>query len=549
MSTTAALRDPRRLLADHWPVAAVVCAYLGSILLLPRANVPVGDDWFYAETVRRLVDGEGFHILDATVVTLILPALWGALFASVFGTSFVVLRWSSVALVAIGGVAVYALCRTLGASRRWSALGAAIVLFNPLGYVLSNSFMSDAPFTAVLAVAGLLYVRGLTCGAERRRVVIAASVAAAAAFLVRQQGALIPMAVGVHLLLGRRLRVDRASLWLLLRVGGIPALTGLVYVIWLRLVHGVPASQNLFVEEAGFLFKPAMIGLAARLVFLCLVYSGLFVLPVAAVAALGGGRLVRSVPRRGWLLYLVPAAVVVVGAVHFAREDRLMPYVPQYVADWGLGPADLIGGRPPVVGRDALIVLTLAAVAAALVWLLALSRAAAPQPARFGAGGAKLLVAILVGQAVGIVPPSLHFQNPVPAAVLVFTLDRYLLPLLPLVVCLAVWAVGDLRLFQDAVWNTATEAERAGVPVRQLDGGAQWDAVRLYRDGVEVPESLPDRPWWVNQFAWDLDPRWIVSSSPVPGYVEVTSHTYDTWLRPHDKRIFLLRRQDVPPPP
>src|SRR5687767_805956 len=97
------------LLAEHWPVGAVVGCFVASVLLLPRADVPVGDDWFYARTVEMLVQGDGFHILDATVVTLILPALWGALFAGAFGTSFVVLRWSSVALVAVGGVAVYAL--------------------------------------------------------------------------------------------------------------------------------------------------------------------------------------------------------------------------------------------------------------------------------------------------------------------------------------------------------------------------------------------------------------------------------------------------------
>ena len=193
-SRLVGLSPPSRLVR-FGPVAAVVAAYGATIALLPRVDVPVGDDWAYARTVERFIHGDGFHILDATVATLVLQALWGAAVTSVVGFSYVTLRLSTVALAALGAVALYGLCRTLGASRPWSAVAAAAWLFHPLAYALSNSFMSDAGFAGLLLTATLFYVRGLCGEREVPRWVVAGSAVAAAAFLFRQQGALIPAAV------------------------------------------------------------------------------------------------------------------------------------------------------------------------------------------------------------------------------------------------------------------------------------------------------------------------------------------------------------------
>ena len=131
----------------------------------------------------------------------------------------------------------------------------------------------------------------------------------------------------------------------------MPVAATVVYYLWLWFVHGVPASQAQVLGGA----RAGVAGGDARLLLQLLVvmamYAGLFVLPVAASAAPGLGRSLRPLPRRAWRIAGPAAAVVVVGGAGFASTGRLMPYVPQYVADWGMGPADLQGGRPPVAGR------------------------------------------------------------------------------------------------------------------------------------------------------------------------------------------------------
>jgi hypothetical protein len=591
-------------------VAAVVVVYGATIALMPRVDVPVGDDWVYARTVERFLDGDGFRILDATVVTLALQALWGSAVAGVLGLSYVTLRLSTLSLAAVGAVGLYGLCRTLGASRQWSAVAAAAWLFNPLSYVLANSYMSDASFAGLLMVATCLYVRGLCGDEEDRGLVLAASAVAAAAFLFRQQGALIPASVVAFLLLTRRVRLGRGGpipagpgrngLGVLARVVAVPAATAVVYYLWLWFVHGVPDSQRQFTKELALVWRWGTPRLLLQLLAVVLVYAGLFVLPVAVSGGAGLRGLLRSYPRRGWLVAGPMVAVVVVGIAGFAADGRLMPYVPQYLADWGIGPADLQGGRPLVAGRWLFAILTVVIGSAAVVGALALGRRwAEPDPVtdraddgpdhgagepagrsgRMGRAGAGMVVAVLLGQVVGVLPPTFHFQNPVPSAILTITLDRYLLPLLPLSLALVVWALAgrpgsgrrlpvwpawavtavlavvsvagthDFLVFQRSTWDLAAATNRAGVDVHHLDGGAQWDGVHLYQDGVEVPDPRGDRPWWINVFAWTNDSRYVVSTVPLPGYVEVRRVPYDTWLPPADQALLLLRRPDAPWPP
>ena len=73
--------------------------------------------------------------------------------------------------------------------------------------------------------------------------------------------------------------------------------------------------------------------------------------------------------------------------------------------------------------------------------------------------------------------------------------------------------------------------------------------VHLYQDGVEVPESRADRPWWINLFAWTNDSAYVVSTIPLPGYVEVRRVPYDTWLPPDDQALLLLPPARRPWPP
>jgi hypothetical protein len=189
-----------------------------------------------------------------------------------------------------------------------------------------------------------------------------------------------------------------------------------------------------------------------------------------------------------------------------------------------------------------------------------------PQP-RHGVEG--LVLAVLAWQAAGAILPSLHYRVPGPAALFAILLDRYLLPLLPLAVCLALWALPEWRgagrlwpawaltaalalvavagtrdylVFQDRVQSLASELDRAGVPDGHLDAGAQWSGEKLYDNRPDMPPSRPDRTWWVNFFAPETDPAYVVSTKPLTGYDVIFSQSYSAWLSPRPGRLLVLRR-------
>ena len=528
----------------------------------------VADDWLYGRSVEILLRDHDLRILHLSVATVVFQVLWGSLFALPFGPTAGVLRVSTLVLCAFGGLGVYGLCRELGVRRAGATLGAAVFLFNPLAYVLGFSFMSDMPFGSLLAVSCYWYARGF--GRDQPGAVVAGSAVAALAFLVRQQGLLIPAGVLTWLVLSRRLRLDRQSLVNSVRVAGLPVLAAAGYFMWITFVHGVPAAQTRLLDQLRLAGFGGVAVSTAQLAFMVAMYVGLFVLPVAAVAL----TVIRRPPapeRRRWAVLLLPwAGVVGVGVVLATAVGWRMPYISQFLAPWGLGPTDVRGGRPHLLGTPARLVLTgVVAVSALVLGHLVASRLAG-RPSE-GRGVAGLVIAVAAWQALGVVPPSLHYQNRVPGGVLVVSLDRYLIPLLPLAVCLALWGLPAVRLrlwpawalvailgvaavagtrdflvFQHRVQELGAQLNRQGIPNAKLDAGAQWTGMHLYENRPVFPPSRADRPWWINYFAPANDPIYVVATKPLPGYEALRRVSYSAWLSPGPDHLYVLRRVDAP---
>jgi hypothetical protein len=268
--------------------------------LLPIATT---DDWAYARSAQILLAEGRLEIFPVVAATAVFQVIWGALFGLLFGSELGVFRLSTVVMTALGAVALYGLCRHLGATASRAALGAAAYLFNPLAFALAFSFMTDPHFASLLLIATLLYARGLDPGTSRHREIVAGSAVAGLALLTRQQGVLIPLAVASYLLLAGQLRFTRASLALLLRVGGVPAATAIGYYLWLRFVNDVPAVQASFLRAAVGTGWGGTAGLVWRLTWIEVVYVGFFALPVVA-AALPSLRRLLAPPVPGGLLFI-----------------------------------------------------------------------------------------------------------------------------------------------------------------------------------------------------------------------------------------------------
>ncbi|MEA2584257.1 MAG: hypothetical protein QOF33_2342 [Thermomicrobiales bacterium] len=556
------------MLLRHRAIVAVLALYAASAIVVPTMTpVAISDDWVYTRSVEILVRQHELRVLDLSVVTLVFQVAWGGLFATVFGMSFGALRISTVVLTAIGGLAFYGLCLELGVDRLRSAFGTAAYLFNPLAFVLGFTFMSDPHFAALLVIATFFYARGLRPGRTGNRAVIAGSAVSAAAFLVRQQGALIPFAVVVFLLFSRRVRPDRAGLVALARAVAIPVAVVGVYYGWLTFVSGVPSIQTQFLEN----IEQAGVGgsweLLRRMTYIEMMYVGLCVVPVVAAALGGGWRPFRPGSRHGWVLVAAWAIPLAIGLVAFTADGRRMPYIPQFVHLQGLGPGDLRGGRPWPVDPAVADWLTYTCAVASIAFAAMLARRIATLRTDHTAA---LTVMIGFGQVIGIMPPSYHFRN------WIISVDRYLLPLLPFALALGLWALRGARLslpvgwlvvaaiglvsvagtrdmlvFQQAVWDMARTANALGVKDTRLDAGAAWDGYHLYEYSRAhgIPTQTKGGPWWTDLFGPATDSSYVVATSPQQVYDVVLRTEYSSWIQRESVYVYLLRRQGVAGPP
>ena len=181
--------------ADAYALLLILQAWATALVVInPLGNFPVIDDWAYFASVKALVDHGQLVFSDWTAPNLVSQIAWGALFAFTFGTSYTVLRISTLVLAFLGAGALYLSLRESRSGRGTALLGSLLFLFNPLVCILSASFMSDVPYTAAQTVAILLLIRGLKSGSKRQ--LWSGWCVAAIALLCRQVGMAIPIGFG-----------------------------------------------------------------------------------------------------------------------------------------------------------------------------------------------------------------------------------------------------------------------------------------------------------------------------------------------------------------
>ncbi len=567
-------------LGAHWPFAAVMGAFVASAFIVPTmAPVAISDDWVYIRSSEILLRDGRFEILAVASSNLLFQVAWGALFALVFGPELGVYRLSIVVLWFLSAFAFYGLLLQLTSSRTRSALGAAIYVFNPLGYSLAFTFMTDAPFVALLTIAVWAYARGLGRDRERLGWVFAGSLASVCAVLIRQPGVFIPAGALLAVLLDGRLEFNARGTRLALAIAGAPLVAFVAFFLWLRFVHGEPAVMQLMQHQLvdGGLRAIGLQGL--RLYTIELAYIGLFALPLAVGALAGLSVLAGRMHAPGWAAFVAWQSLVV-GAVGFYRGmGGRMPSAPHFVSSYGIGPNDLIAARPELLGhgtRDVLTVLCVAAaVAAGFMVISALARWS-----DYDLGDRRAIILVLSQAAVmfgGALVVSSHFRNWSYEGVASPTLDRYFLPLVPVLVAALMWSLRDvpfsmplawwvtlfLGLFavagtRDSLefhrqnWELAREANALGISNRILDAGASWDGYHL---GEESLAEVGYRPkpgllWWFSIYTPIIDPKYSIATKPVPRFTDVViEKRYDLWLDSRPARLYLLRRDDVLGPP
>ncbi len=552
----------------HAGIAIVLCGWFLLVLLAnPTGEFPLNDDWSYSKAVENLVNHGRLEFTDFTSMTLVAQVLWGALFSLPFGFSFLALRLSTVVLGAVGVAAAYALLRELGVGRLLSLLGAAVLGLNPLYFSLSLSFMTDVPFTVASLLSILFFTRSFRTDAFVD--VLAGFAFATVVVLIRQPGIVVPFAYAIAFFV--RWGWTRKTLTQAIIPAGAVFAVVTLYPVVIKATVGLPAN---FIGAQGlaegirssaaddFLSVPRAI--LDRL-WVQLLYVGLFIFPLAPLAAASVSQRLRSRSDRRQVIAALSALLTGIGAILLAR-GTLMPVSGNVLFDVGLGPlllrdTYLLGlphfpSAPPVFWA----VMTAAAALGATTLIACLWGARKPivearleSPSR---RDVRLLFVLLVGLvyvvgvAVSTASPQYSFFDRyvvfllVPAIAVVAkaapAANRRAAPALAAAIVLvglyglfSVTQTHDYLAWNRARWQALRDLTHQGVPPAKIDGGFEFNAWYGY-DPAAPPETAGGT--WRTQ-----GDEYVVTLGPLPSYVEVRRYPFQRWLPVRSDAITVLR--------
>ena len=479
-------------------------------------------------------------------MTLITQVGIGIAYTKVFSFSFEVLRWSTLINALLCTGVMYLLARQL-TTERVAAFLAALLLFNPLFFSLSFTFMTEVHFVLLLLLSFWYFFRY----AERSHYsyLAGATVFSVLATLLRQPGLLVPLSAGVVLVfvLHGNGRKALALLPVFVTYGALK-----MYLLWsaetfpqLFRVAGLrEAVTTLMRKDIDGLLEP--LGQQA-------LSLGLWLLPLTILLLPHLYGLYRR-----YALWI--AGIGVVLAVVVATHPDEFPSGNVFY-NLGLGPKVLKGhsahAGPSVSDSLWNAIDYLALVGLVNLGLLTISPVAASyRSIREGKGLTPharwwmLLLFCATYSFVALLAP--------------ISFDRHVLPLLPAVsilvlpaidknkgkllwgpalICLSAYTVFSLVATHDYLsWNRARAraytylTDERGIDYRMIDAGFELNGWR--QAGPEMHGG--PRSWW-----FVTDDAYIISFIPHPGYSTERSFSYPTLLPNGSGTLHVLVRTEL----
>jgi 4-amino-4-deoxy-L-arabinose transferase-like glycosyltransferase len=439
--------------------------------------------------------------------------------------------------------AVYLLAREFYIPRRYALLGAAMLGACPLFVVLSLSFMTDVPSLAATTWGMYAFVCAIRKTSDRW--FIASIIFASLGMGIRLTGAVLPVAMLLVLVFhagtwGRK--------WWRIALGFVPLVCLLVALVWhkhhtmvtadLSQVSNSPARRIEILKHETLPHLHRLIG--ASIIF-TLPNAGCALLPLALAS-------VRW--RSEWMQRVIVCfAIAVVLGLCLKRMGEGPTMALSSGATWRIeelgATTDLApGGAPAKPYSPALIhgLHYLFLAAGCVLVIQAFNRRLLPGEAvlRWMFAGSVLLVAVLM-----------------------LLYDRYILPVLPILIVLALRAIPPPRLavawagvvifaaismlgmrdhlaYNRALWQTVRDLHEQGVDPSRIDGGYVINGWFQYAHPEHAPRDASARifvPW----LTAGTEMPWTISNKPREGYMVISEHPVKRWIGP-DVTIYVLRR-------
>lgn len=146
------------ILQNKFFLLLILIFIISECIVNPIGNFPLIDDWCYAQIVLYFDKEGSINLGNFPAMTLYTHVLWGYFFTHLFGFSFMVLRISSFISAIAGFWFLNKLVLQISGNKIVAFMSCLIIMFHPLAFSLTNTFMTDVNFnTLVIICCYLLY--------------------------------------------------------------------------------------------------------------------------------------------------------------------------------------------------------------------------------------------------------------------------------------------------------------------------------------------------------------------------------------------------------
>ena len=175
--------------------------FIAEIFVNPLLDFPLNDDWSYSKSVKFLLEKNQLTIGNWCAMTLVTQIYWGFLWTKIFGFTFTVLRFSTLFSSCLALFVLFLLVYRISGNSRLAFWAGLVLLFIPLYFNLSNTFMTDVNFVTLLLLYLLVAHSYLRTG--KRWLFVPLLAISVAITLLRQYGLVLPLALLGSLIFSR----------------------------------------------------------------------------------------------------------------------------------------------------------------------------------------------------------------------------------------------------------------------------------------------------------------------------------------------------------